>query len=150
MYLATVKLGLEHVSTPLPRQARALAATAQPFVPRPLRGFDEPQQTPKVAADAEVVAVAAHALTERGVLCLERLVPMATTPVVEGLLGPSEARPPCLAAHPPSPLPRPRPIAREAQKVEGGRTCPTLLPLRRTPKGQEPRLVRVEVQSETP
>ena len=94
--------------------------------------------------------MASHALTERGVLCLDRLVPMATTPVVEGLLGPSEARPPCLAVHPPSTLPGPRPIAREAQKVEGGRTCPTLLPLRRTPKGQEPRLVRVEVQSETP
>ena len=30
--------------------------------------------------------MAAHALTERGVLCLDRLVPMATTPVVEGLL----------------------------------------------------------------
>src|SRR5207237_1827591 len=82
---------LEQVSKPLPRQACALAATAQPFVPSPLRGFDEPQHTAKVAADAEVVAVASHALTERGVLRLDRLVPMATTPVVDGLLGPSES-----------------------------------------------------------
>ena len=94
--------------------------------------------------------MASHALTKRGVLRLDRLVPMATTPVVEGLLGPSEARPPCRAAPPPSTLPGPRPRAREAHKVAGGRTCPTLLPLRRTPTGQAPRLVRVEGQSETP
>jgi hypothetical protein len=94
--------------------------------------------------------VASHALPARGVLRLDRLVPMATTPVVEGLLGPSEARPPGRAVPPPSTLPGPRPRAREAQKVEGGRTCPTLLPLRRTPKGHKPRLVRVEGQSETP
>src|ERR671922_2842664 len=49
---------LEQVSKPLPCQARALATTAQPCVPRPLRRFDEPQQTAKVAADAEGVAVA--------------------------------------------------------------------------------------------
>jgi hypothetical protein len=94
--------------------------------------------------------VASHALPARGVLRLDRLVPMATTPVVEGLLGPSKARPPSRAVPPPSTLPGPRPRARAAHKVEGGRTCRTLLPLRRTPKGHKPRLVRVEGQSETP
>src|SRR2546422_10204020 len=59
------------------------------------------QETPKVATDAEGVAVTAQTSTERGVLGLNRLMPMASTPVVDGLLGPSQARPPRLA--PPKP-----------------------------------------------
>ena len=91
----------EEIRKPLPIETLALAATTQPLVPRPLRRFDEPQETPKVATDAEVVEVASQTSTERGVLGLNRLMPMASTPVVEGLLGPSEARPPRLAPHPP-------------------------------------------------
>ena len=137
-------MNLSHVET------RALAATAQPLVPGPLRRFDESQQTPKVAVDAEVVEVASQTSTERGVLRLNRLVPMASTPVVEGLLGPSQARPPSLAPHPPATFAGTPPIEREPQKVEGGRTFAALLRLWRTPEGQQPRLVRVEGQSEAP
>ena len=45
-----------------------------------------------VAADAEVIEVASQASIERGVLILNRQMPMATAPVVDVLLGPSEAR----------------------------------------------------------
>ena len=91
----------EEIREPLPIETLALAATTQPLVPRPLRCFDEPQETPKVATHAEVVEVASQTSPERGVLCLNRLMPMASTPVVDGLLGPSQARPPRLAPHPP-------------------------------------------------
>ena len=94
--------------------------------------------------------MASQTSTERGVLCLNRLMPMASTPVVEGLLGPSQARPPRLAPHPPVPCAGTRPLEREPQKVKGGRTFPALLFLWRTPKGHQPRLVRVQGQSEAP
>ena len=83
----------EQIREPLPSETLALAATAQPLVPRPLRRFDEPQQTLKVAADAEVVEVASQTSTERGVLCLDRLMPMASTPVVDGLSWPVSGSP---------------------------------------------------------
>ena len=73
---------------------------------------------------------------------------MATAPVVDGRLRPSQARPPCLARHPPVTLAGSRPIARAAQKVTGGRTFATLLRLWRTPKGQHAGLVRMQGQSE--
>jgi hypothetical protein len=94
--------------------------------------------------------VAPQALTERGVLRRHRLVPVAPTPVVEGRLGPSEARPPGLAPHPPTTLSGTRPIEREPQKVEGGQTFAAVLLLWWTPEGQPPRLVWVESQSEAP
>ena len=140
----------EEIREPLPRETLALAATTQPLVPRPLRRLDETQQTRKVAADAEVIEVASQTSTERGVLGLNRLVPVASTPVVEGLLGPSEARPPGLAPHPPTTLAGTRPIEREPQKVEGGQTFTAVLLLWWTPEGQQPRLVWVENQSEAP
>src|SRR4029434_26138 len=134
----------EEIRKPLPRETRALAATTQPLIPHPLRCFDEPQQTPKVATHAEVVEVASQTSTERGVLCLNRLMPMASTPVVDGLLGPSQARPPRLAPHPPVTCTGTDPIKREPQKVKGGWTFATLLRLWRMPEGQQPRFVRVE------
>src|SRR5262245_66311151 len=76
---------------------------------------------------AEVVEVTSQTSTERGVLCLNRLMPMASTPIVEGLLGPSQARPPRLAPHPPVPCAGPPPIEHEPHKVKGGRTLTTLL-----------------------
>jgi hypothetical protein len=103
-----------------------------------------------MATDAEVIAVASQASTERGVLCLDRLMPVATTPVVDGLFGPSEACPPCLAPHPPVTLTGTCPIERKSQKVEGGRPFPTLWCLWRTPKGPQPGFVRVQGQSEAP
>src|SRR5215468_4390993 len=111
----------EEIRELLPIETLALAATTQPLVPRPLRRFDETQQTRKVAADAEVIEVASQTSTERGVLGLNRLMPMASTPVVDGLLGPSQARPPSLAPHPPMTLSGTYPIKREPQKVKGGR-----------------------------
>ena len=94
--------------------------------------------------------MAAPTSSERGVLGLTRLVPVASTPVVEGLLGPSEARPPSLAPHPPTTLSGTRPREREPQKVEGGQTCAAVLFLWWTPAGPPPRLVWVERQSEAP
>jgi hypothetical protein len=94
--------------------------------------------------------VAAQPSTARGVLGLHRLMPMASTPVVDGLLGPSQARPPRLAPHPPMTLSGTCPIQRAPQKVKGGRTFATLFRLWRTPAGHQPRLVRVEGQSEAP
>src|SRR2546422_1828958 len=138
----------EEIRKPLPIETLALAATAQPLVPSPLRRFDESQETLKVAADAEVVEVASQTSTERGVLCLNRLMPMASTPVVDGLLGPSQARPPSLASHPPVTCAGTPPIKRKPQKVKGGRTLTALLHRWRTPKGQQPWLIRVQGQSE--
>src|SRR5262247_2012594 len=140
----------EEIRKPCPRKTLALAATAPPLVSGTLRCSDESQQTLKVAIHAEVVAVASQTSTERRVLCLNRLMPMASTPIVEGLLGPSQARPPRLAPHPPVTVPGTRPIQREPQKVKGGRTLTALWRRWRTPKGQQPGLVRVEGQSEAP
>src|SRR5215468_4127958 len=103
----------KEVRKPLPRETLALAATAQPLVPGPLRRFDESQETPKVATHAAVVAVTSQTSTERGVLCLNRLMSMASTPGVDGLLGPSQARPPSLAPHPPVTFTGTCPIDRE-------------------------------------
>src|SRR5262244_4385746 len=50
----------EEIREPLPRETRALAATAQPLVPGPLRRFDESPETPNVATHAEVVEVTAQ------------------------------------------------------------------------------------------
>src|SRR5262249_22708686 len=123
----------KEIRKPLPRETLALAATAQPLVPGPLRRFDESQETPKVTTHAEVVAVASQTSTERGVLCLNRLMPMASPPVVEGLRGPSQARPPSLAPHPPVTFTGTCPIQRAPQKVKGGWTFATLLRLGRMP-----------------
>jgi hypothetical protein len=96
------------------------------------------------------MAVAPQTSTERGVLLLHRPMPMATTPVVDGLLGPSEARPPCLAPHPPVTFPCARPIERAPQKVQGSRSFAPLRRLWRTPQGQPPRLGRVQGEAEAP
>jgi len=131
-------------------ETRALAATTPPLLPRPLRRFDEPPQTPNVAADTDGVDVAAQPSSERGVLGLTRRGPVASTPVVAGLLGPSEARPPGLAPPPPTTWSGTRPRARAPQKVEGGQTCAAVLLLGWTPAGQQPRLGWGESQSEAP
>jgi hypothetical protein len=94
--------------------------------------------------------VASQTSPERGVLCLNRLMPMASTPLVEGLLGPSQARPPRLAPHPPVTVPGTPPLKRAPQKVKSGRTLTALLRRWRTPQGQPPCLGRVEGQSEAP
>src|SRR5262249_48131633 len=80
----------EEIRQPLPGETRALAATTQPLVPGPLRRFDEPQQTLKVTMHTEGVEVASQTSTKRDVLCLNRLMPMTSTPIVKDLLGPSQ------------------------------------------------------------
>src|SRR6266542_4756383 len=60
--------------------------TAEPSVPTPLRLFDEQHQTAEVAADAEVVEVTHRPPRERDVLRLDRLMSIASTPIVDGEL----------------------------------------------------------------
>ena len=94
--------------------------------------------------------MAPQALTERGVLRRHRLVPVAPTPVVEGRLGPSEARPPGLAPHPPTTLAGTRPRERDPQNVEGGQTFTAVLRLWWSPAGPQSRLVWGENQAAAP
>jgi hypothetical protein len=94
--------------------------------------------------------VAAPTSTERGGLGLNRLMPMASTPVGEGLRGPSQARPPRLAPQPPVLWAGTRPRERASQTGQGGRPWPALLGLRRTPTGPPPRLVRGQGPSAAP
>ena len=140
----------QHIGEPRPMQTRALASTAKPRVPGPLRCSDESHHTARVTMHAEGVEVTSSAPIERGVWSLDRRMPMATAPVVKRRFHPSEAGPPCLAPHPPGTFTGSRPIERAPQKVTGGRTCTALLRLWRTPKGHQPRFVRVQGQSEAP
>ena len=140
----------EKIRAPLPGEPLALAATAPPLVPRPLRRFHESPHTPQVAADADVIAVAAHAYTARGVRRLDRPMPVAAAPIREGRRCPSEPRPPCLAPPPPVTVAGAPPGDRAPPKVTGGRTVPLLLRLWRRPQRQPPRLVRVAGPSEAP
>jgi hypothetical protein len=94
--------------------------------------------------------VASQTSTERGVLGLHRRMPRASTPVVAGLLGPSQARPPRLAPHPPVPCTGTCPIQRAPQKVQGGGTLAMLWRLGRRPAGQHPRFGRGEGPSAAP
>ena len=52
-----------------------------------------------IAADAKVVEVALQTSIERGLLLLDREMPISTAPLVDGRLRPSQARPPSLAPH---------------------------------------------------
>src|SRR5918999_4213073 len=140
----------QHIRESLPRQTLSLTSTAKPFVPGPLRRFDEQLKTMIVAADAKVVEVTFSASLERGVLILDREMPIATAPLVDGRLRPSQTRPPSLAPHLPVTSPSPPPIEGEPQKVKGRRTFTALLRLWRAPKRQQPCLVRVQGQSKAP
>ena len=91
--------------------------------------------------------MASSAPMARGVLRPDRPVPMASAPVVDGRLGPSQACPPCLARQPPRTVSGSRPLARDAQKVHRGRTFPTRLRRWRTPDGPQARVVRGQGQS---
>jgi len=65
-------------------------------------GFEETQQTTKVAVHAEVVEVARQSSRERCMLVLDREVSVAPTPLGDGLDCPPQARMPSLAPHRPS------------------------------------------------
>jgi hypothetical protein len=132
----------QQIGASRPVQTRAVAATATPLIPGPLRGCDASLPTGRVAAHANVIAGTLYAPVERGVWLLHRPMPMATAPLVDGRLGPSAARPPCLACPPPGTFPGARPLARAPPKVTGGRTFATLLRFWRTPKRPPAGLLR--------
>src|SRR5512138_350706 len=116
-------------------------------MPDALHGSDEPDHAGEVAIDAEVVDVPAYAPAERGMLLLDRLVSVAPTEVVDGLLGPLE---PCLPGSevlPPVSFPASLPQQCEAQKVAGPRTFAPIRPPWRSGEGHEPGLLRVQLQA---
>ena len=80
-------------------------------------------------------------------LHLQLLVPLAAAPGIDGLNSPSQSRPPGLARQTPTAASGATPVQREPQEVEGVRTLPTLLSLRRSPKVQQAGLVWMEGQS---
>ena len=140
----------KHPRESSPRQARRLTSAAEPPTPAPLHPAKELNQASLVSIHPEVVDVPVHASDERGVLLLDRHVPVATTPVVDGLERPSQARTPCLAPHLPSTSERSTPVQREPQKIEGRRSLPTRLLARRPAEVEQSGLVRVEGQSVAP
>ena len=117
------------IREPLPREALALAPTAEPLVPGAPRLLEYQQQTTEVAADAEVVEVPAYTPAERGVLLLDRLVPVAPAEIGEGHLRPLQSRLSGPEALPPAPFPGLLPQQREAQKIEGPLFLPLAIPL---------------------
>ena len=62
----------EKIREPFPDEALSLAPTAEPFVPGPLRLFEDEQQTSEVAAHREVVEVALDTPREPFVLNRDR------------------------------------------------------------------------------
>jgi hypothetical protein len=85
---------------------------------------------------------------ERGVLLLDRQVPMASAPVGDGRDGPSQARPARLERRHPSASPSSPPIEGEPEEVEGRRSLAARLPRRRARERQEPGLVRMKAEPE--
>src|ERR1044071_8271881 len=108
-----------------------------------------------VSVHAEVVEVPCDASRERGVLLLDRLMSMASTPVGDGSYEPSEARCSCPDPwHPPS-TPSLTPVVREPEEVEGCVSLAVLLhPLRTSERhhagflGMEPQPVSFETLAE--
>jgi hypothetical protein len=101
----------------------------------------------RVAIDAEVVEVAVQTSTQSGVLSLDREMPVAATPIADGHFGLCQTATPRLAPQSPATSSRPRPIERESQEVKGGWTFPALLPVRRPPKRQQARFLRMKGQA---
>ncbi len=80
-------------------------------------------------------------------LRLYREVPIASTPLGDGLLRPSQARMPGLTPHHPPTTAGSTPIKREPEEVEGARTFPAPLPRPWARKRNQAGLVRVQGQS---
>ena len=97
-----------------------MTPTAEPLVPGSLRLLEDKQQTSKVAAHTKVVEVTLDSPLERRVLNLHRKMSMATTPSVDGLNSPSQARATCLAEHPPTSLTASRPVERADKRYKLG------------------------------
>src|SRR2546421_8135341 len=100
-----------------PRHLRALTSTVEPFPPRAPHLEDETFEAANVALHAEVVDVATYASDERLMLLLDRLVPVAPAPVVDGRDRPSQARTSCLEADSPVSRPARSPEDREAEEI---------------------------------
>jgi hypothetical protein len=101
----------------------------------------------KLPLDAAGVEVAMQTSTQSGVLRLDREMPVAATPIADSHFGRSQTATPSLAPQSPATSSRPRPIERESQEVKGGWAFPALLLVRRSPKWQQARFLRVKGQS---
>jgi len=126
-----------------------LASTAGLFGPGPLRCFDDEQETSKVPADPEVAVMADQSPAKRFVLIRHRKVSMAATPDVDAPNETSRGRTTNFVLHPATTSTGSRPIERETEKVERGRTHPALLRRRRTPKPRKTGLDRIQGESES-
>jgi len=126
-----------------------MATPAEPLEPRLLRFLDEQLQTTEIAADAEVVEVPPQPSRERGVLQLDRPVPMASTPVRNGLNRPSQPHTPSLAPHHPPPHPGSPHIEGEPENLEGAWTFspPADVPLVERRDGGSPRALQAAAVS---
>lgn len=111
---------------------RLVAASAQPFVPRPFGVVDKQLEAAPVPHHAEVIEVADKASCERGVLVFDRLVPVAPAPGGHGIDGPCQSRMPSLARRAPASPGGSSPVQRETQEVERPWPFAALLPPRRS------------------
>src|SRR6202142_2590373 len=107
-------------------------------------------QTSHVAVDAKVAEVTLDAPRERGVLLLDRLLPMASAPLGGGRRGPAHGAPArrarLEARHPTARLST-APMHRETQKVESCRALAARASRVGTPEGQQAGLFRMKAQS---
>ncbi len=103
-----------------------------------------------VVVDPEIVEVTPNSSNERLVLLGHRPMPLATTVVVDGHYGSSQARLSGLPGHVPAPPPAASaPIRRKPQKVEAPRTFPSCLLQRWSPEINESGLFRVKAQAKS-
>jgi len=97
--------------------------------------MDESTQTEEVSSYTEIIKVPLDAARQRDVLLWYRLVSVATTPIVDGLLGPPQTPHTGFAGRLPSTIPESStPKVREPQEIESagpfalvGSTWPTMV-----------------------
>jgi len=130
------RVALQERIEPLPTEASPLAPSAKPLEPD--AGY-RPHQTSKaslIAIHSKVVEVSADPPHERGVLLLNRIVPVAPAVLGERAERSTLARTHGLAPHHPlAPAGLP-PVVREPEEVESGR-APSVLPLLGSGEGQK-------------
>ena len=112
----------EELLEPFPGHTRSLTSSVEPLPPRSNHGVSHALQRSKVAVYPEVVVVPHQLARERSMLLLDWAMPMTSTPLSGGVDCPPEARTTSPECHPPRSPPRPLPVQREAEKVEGRAT----------------------------
>src|SRR6185295_16710223 len=135
----------EELVKPLPAHSRSLTSSVEPLLPCPRRRIAQVLQRTAVTVHAEVVVVPFQLARKRLMLLLDRVVPMTSAPLGDSLTGPPEARTTSPECHPPRSPPRPLPVQREAEEVEGRAT--PFAPLSGRSKGEAAGLLRVEGQA---